>query len=384
MIQLNSLLHRNELREIIGRCLQNLEQKRDLEQFSEIMGYSSILSRRNLRWFAEDLLRHVFKVEPIGKDTRRKGELKDFLVQSPQCAGPRVSSLIKWYHKEPERYYRETPTDARIYTSNDPKVPYHLGTIRLKRHQRIAEKGGRRIIERIFQIVGQRSAYYPQSRQNSLAALLRAEEEIIESLRHKEGRFRDIAIPINDVAGMKVIGDEKVFAAVLEHIESREDLELVEKEVHSGEYNAVNLIVKMRIDRERLAAIPLDETTRHMLTLRGLDPERLWKNLPAYLEKAEDDINIEVILTSYLEVLESEIGRCMHEERIIQQRSELENQTRLSLNVNYLLKLLFAVALSRRTDVATLSIKVWADYIPDYIDELFREIYGFEDRTLPF
>jgi len=73
--------------------------------------------------------------------------------------------------------------------------------------------------------------------------------------------------------------------------------------------------------------------------------------------------------------LESEIGRCMHEERIIEQRKAQQYRRYLAENITYLIEYLFLFPASLETEIYELPIKLWNRYLPDYLDDVLRKLF---------
>ena len=84
---------------------------------------------------------------------------------------------------------------------------------------------------------------------------------------------------------------------------------------------------------------------------------------------------LEVIFSDYQEMLESEIGRCIHEDRIIEQRLLQQYRGPLARNIGYLLEYLFVFPISGRRELEELPIKIWNRYLPDYFDEILKQLF---------
>ena len=91
-------------------------------------------------------------------------------------------------------------------------------------------------------------------------------------------------------------------------------------------------------------------------------------------------MTIEVSLISYEEMLESEIGRSMHEERILAQRQNQQYQGSLTRNIEYLMDYLFRFALSTTKELNEVPIQLWVRYMPDYIDHILRRLYNSSEE----
>jgi hypothetical protein len=74
-------------------------------------------------------------------------------------------------------------------------------------------------------------------------------------------------------------------------------------------------------------------------------------------------------------MLESEIGRCIHEDRIIEQRLCQQYRGPLARNIQCLMEYLFTFPTSRQRELGELPIKLWNRYLPDYFDEVLKQLF---------
>jgi hypothetical protein len=81
-------------------------------------------------------------------------------------------------------------------------------------------------------------------------------------------------------------------------------------------------------------------------------------------------------------MLESEIGRCMHEDRINAQRMKQEYSGPVAKNIEWLVEYLFTMAISPQPEVGELPIKIWNRYLPDYFDEAIKALWGIKPLRL--
>jgi len=79
-------------------------------------------------------------------------------------------------------------------------------------------------------------------------------------------------------------------------------------------------------------------------------------------------------------MLESEIGRSMHEDRILTQRQNQQYQGSLARNIEYLLDYFFRFALSTTKELHEVPIQLWVRYMPDYIDQILQRLYHSSDE----
>ena len=124
-------------------------------------------------------------------------------------------------------------------------------------------------------------------------------------------------------------------------LESLPDCEIVEEERHTGRYNATNLIVRYRPapGRDPCPSSGAGASERHAGA--GVSPEDANRAFAEFVRSGEEDVPLEIILSTYQEMLESEIGRCIHEDRIIEQRLRQQYRGPLARNIQCLLEYLF-------------------------------------------
>jgi hypothetical protein len=205
---------------------------------------------------------------------------------------------------------------------------------------------------------------------------LRAENRLLADLRDKRpiaGAERGLAI--NDVAGVKVILEEGKQGELMALLARMPECEVVEEERHSGRYNATNLLVRFRPPREELLLRPLGQGILGVMQTRGVPPEETARSFAEFVRSGEEDVLLEIILSDYQEMLESEIGRCIHEDRIIRQRLFQPYRGPLARNIQYLMEYLFTFPLSPQRELGELPIKIWNRYLPDYFDEILKGLF---------
>ena len=78
-----------------------------------------------------------------------------------------------------------------------------------------------------------------------------------------------------------------------------------------------------------------------MMQRRGFSPEGADRAFAEFVCSGEEDVLLEIILSTYQEMLESEIGRCIHEDRIIEQRLRQQYRGPLARNIQCLMEYLF-------------------------------------------
>jgi len=392
MILITSFLHRRELHDIIGRWLLDRPQPDDVRRLAEIINYNAVYVERVLRSFSDHLFSGLHPHARVAvRRVRTKGELKDLMVRNPPYTNERIQTLIRRYDEHPERYFLESPFAGYLYSAEQLDREYYVGSARMKRVRRIAEKGARRITDFLFEQVKMRADSLAEERARRLgvtkAQLVTSPDEMAREFERAERRIgadvqrgrlfpENVSFRIEDVAGLRVMAEGPTVTAVIDRLNSDPRTTIIEEEIHSGRYNATNLIVRHLPDREALLAQPLGEESQERLARRGLHGGDANRALRAFVEEAEPDLHLEIIVSSYQETLEAEIGRCMHEDRLVRQRLTQRYRSPLAKNVVWLMEYLFSVAIApANPDLSELPIKLWIKYMPDYFDEVLKDLF---------
>jgi hypothetical protein len=391
MITINSFLHREVLRDIIRRWMYDEARPADAELLTGLVHFNHVYVSRYLEQFAGLVFGGLHRGDFSSRPVRVKGNLKDALVMDPPYRNERINALVEDYRRNPGRFYRETPFHGTLYFRSRHGRTEYIGSSRIKRVRRLAEKSARRIIDRIFatikrhadvladeraHLLGIRREYLLTTPADMTEEFLRAENRLLMDLREKrpiEGAGEELAI--NDVAGMKVILEETDQRRLTELIDRLPDCEIVEEERHAGRYNATNLIVRYRPAREEILARPLGKGLLGLMQARGKVLEEAGEAFTGFVRSGEEDILLEIILSTYQELLESEIGRCIHEDRIIEQRLYQQYRGPLARNIQCLMEYLFTFPSSSQRELGELPIKLWNRYLPDYFDEILKQLF---------
>ena len=167
--------------------------------------------------------------------------------------------------------------------------------------------------------------------------------------------------------------------AVLSHLAGHypDGLFQHQHEAIEGVLSGRNMVVAYRLPRERLRlAAPTGEHAERLIS-RGVAPDLASLNAVyrRFVDEAEGHVRFEVLLIDYEQLLESEIGRSMHEGHVLDQRENQVYKGRLATNVEALMNWLFAYALSQCTTFDSLPIQMRGTYLPDYFDRIHRRLY---------
>jgi hypothetical protein len=266
--------------------------------------------------------------------------------------------------------------------------------MRLKRFRRIAEKSSRYLVDFLFQqvklraneLAGARAAglgipktQLSTSIEEQVAEFTRAERRVLNAIRAGDMVAAVPTMHLNDILGIKVVADEPETSQLMEYLDQGQ-MTVVDREVHLGTYNATNVIVRYRWPREMALARPPFGRLAEILRSRGCSCD-IGAAYREFVATAEDDVLVEVIVSSYENMLESEIGRNMHEERILAQRQSRPYHGFLARNVEYLLEYMFRLCLSPVVDAGEIPIRLWTRYMPDYVDQVYQQLFGLSAES---
>jgi len=398
MIRIDSFLHRTALSDLIRRWMYNNLHPGDADLISRLINFNRLYVSRYLNLFSERIFQDLYPAGFSRRPALRKGALKDALVAFPAYRNPRIDELIRDYRTFPENYYGDTPFHGILFFKPGGEGDVCIGASRIKRVRRLAEKAARRIIDRMLDDIRKHADTLADERARRLgvprdrlvtspeemeAEFLKAEGRLLEDLRHGRPLEDNGELIISDVAGVKVILETPQHKSFIKLLNRLPDCRIMEEEHHTGLYNAMNLLVCHHPDRDLILSRPLSGRILSLMEARGLSPEQTHRAFAEFVQAGEEKVTLEIIVSNYQETLESEIGRCMHEDRIIRQRLTSQYRGHLSKNVEYLMEYLFAFPTSGQRELSRLPIKLWNRYLPDYIDEVLKDLFHIFPDNLP-
>lgn len=391
---LTSFIHRNELFDIADRWFRFCPDGDDCQSLKKILIADGYVIDETLSSLAKRLFRlNGFRPSRY-QYIRSKGELRDIICRDSRKASPRVGELMNRYHGNPDYYYREAPINAVACLDDDNHL---VGSYRIKRPKRIAEKANRRIAEWIYEkvvevakgmarkraeLVGVPLNGFITPEEEMIEEFIRAEETVAASFREGRLRFDKAASVIHDVGAFKIIDEDKKLIELEKAIKGSKDISIVEREEFTGKYRAVNLILEVAWDREKICRQYKADCAWRRFLNRGISEQQLTMGLESLIDGAEPKINVELILTTFPDMVESEFGNSLHEERIIAQRDNKKYRGYIPINVEFLVESLFAVGLSPKVDIKIPPIKLWGRYLPETLGSYIRQLYDLPEHDL--
>ena len=390
MITINSCLHRDSLCDIIRRWMYGDFHPSDVDLITRIVQFNNVYISRYLIFFADQLFKSLHHEDLYTRLTHFKSDLKDAIVSHPPYRNQRIDELIYRYKTDPGRYYRETPFQGILFFTRRNGMEEYLGSERIKRVHRLAEKSARRIIDWTYDMIkkhadtladdrarrlGISKEHLFTSQEEMFEEFIKAEDRLIQDFRYGRKIQNEDIMAINDVAGMKVILEDSERERLFSVLSDMDNCDIVENERHSGKYNASNLLLRYHPPKEKFLNKSLSAGTIRIMQAKGLSEENANQAFADFVRSGEECVYLEIIVSNYEEMLESEIGRCMHEDRIIEQRLHQPYCGHLAKNIEYLMEYIFTFPISLQADIGELPIKIWNRYLPDYFEDVVRKLF---------
>lgn len=386
-MHLTAMTHRDELFKLTLRWMNDDFHPDDGETLTRIFVYesaiSAVVSERILR-----LLGGFWNTRLHARRVKFKQELRERIIAHLGALTPRMNDLADSFRQNPKYFFPYLPIDALVITDLDSHL---LALGRIKRMARVAEKVSFRLVEALYKEIRSKARHLAELRAVQagvpLDALLssqetmqddfvQAEEAVARSFMDRTIHIDTEALTINDIIGFKIIAPQEALDRLPAMLEDQAGVHVAEIQKHSGNYNAVNLLLDIDLPPGGGLAARLAEMDWDMAGRRGLDPGEVRRNIAGYVEQGADSVRIELILTTPEELMEAEFGRSIHELRVLRLRQRQEYRGPLGQNAGYLIEYMLTLATSPTIHVPELPIKMYGRYLPEEITALKRALYG--------
>jgi hypothetical protein len=391
---LTSFIHRDDLFDIAERWLLGRLEPDDGLRITQILICDGFVLGQTLEAMLGVLLDTVH-----GKAFRRtriqfKGQLRDAICSSPLDGSARIHELVSLYHTNPEFFYREAPINGSIYLDDQNRL---LGLYRVKRPRRIAEKANRYVANWIFQRVQNRAKdmAWERAKDHNLTLeelitpknlmeleFVKAEKDIAKMFKDNNIRLDKSDLEIHDVGGVKIVASEEKLSLLEKELSEQLHIRVNDRESFSGNYQATSLVIEVEWNPDHVCRRYMDLRAWKKYLNRGLPETELKKGLEPLLEGSKPTLKLELILSTFPDMVESELGNSLHEERIVAQRDNKLYRGYIPMNVEFLIEYLLAVGVCPHTSIEKLPIKIWGRYLPDTVIDHIRALYGMPDFDL--
>jgi hypothetical protein len=385
---LTGLTHRDELFDLTVRWLNDDLHQGDGRIITGIFLYEGFISGSFVIHKMVHFLRTIFNTNLELERIRQKHLLRERLIQYMAHPTERTAELVRTFRGNPEFFFPRLPIDAVLVVAGGKRL---VSIGRIKRLSRVAEKVSFRLMDALFQDIKAEAQHIAEMRA-ALAGLpltsfisspdamrkdfIDAEIAVATRFREKAMQFERDAFAINDMLGFKIIGEPEELVMVLDRLKEAPGFKIVEIEEHSGNYNAVNLSVELQLPDPGELMNAFQGLDWSIAARRGLNPDEARRGLPAYLERGSRSIRLEIILTTYPELVESEFGRSLHELRILELRERTPYCGLIAQNAGYLIEYLLTLAMAPVLAVPELPIKLYGRYLPETIRAVKCALFG--------
>jgi len=384
---LTAMTHRDELFRLTMRWMNDDFRPDDGERISLIFLYESAISAMMLDRIVQFLTRQYpgpLQMERIHK----KSDLRRQLISHRPKPNPRMDELAQEFNENPTYFFPHMPIDAVMISDRTSRL---IGITRIKRLSRIAEKVSFRLVDALHREIQARAEKLAEHRAGAAGLPLdrfvstpaAMERDFISAEADMAGRFRDRQVridpadlTINDIIGFKIIDLPDVLDSLPDLFSREPGMHVKEIETHQGKYNAVNLLLDIDLPPEKDLTARLRKLDWESARQRGLDPEDVRKNIPAYVRQGARSERIELILTTPEELTEAELGRAIHELRVLRLRQRQSYGGLLGQNAEYLVEFLLSLAASPKTRIPEIPVKLYGRYLPEEITAITCALHG--------
>ena len=391
---LSSFIHRDDLFDIVERWLLGRLEPDDGLRITQILICDGFVLGQTLKTVTDCLLNMVNGLPFQNERIQYKGQLRDAICHSGKEGNSRSGELIRQYQTNPEFFYQEAPINGAICRDHKKRL---LGLYRIKRPRRIAEKANRYVANWIFKIVQDRAEEMAAERARKhnihLEQLITpknlmdfefvsAEKDIAQRFRENNIKLDKSALKIHDIGGIKIVASVEKLGQLERNLSHHPKIRIIDRESFSGNYQATSLIIEVTWDREDVCRTYFDLRIWEKYLERGLAETDLKRGFEPLLDRARPTLKLELILSTFSDMVESELGNSLHEERIVAQRDNKVYKGYIPMNVEFLIEYLFAVGASPHIQIERLPIKLWGRYLPDTVIDQIRALYKMPDCEL--
>jgi hypothetical protein len=378
---ISAFLHKDELFEITNRWLSNRLEPSDALEITRIITYDSFVAWERLLLFIKELNAFLPNMVRFRKIDTKK-ELKDFICNGAAIQTERIRHIISKYRNSPESYYIGAPIKALVFHDDDDQI---TAMCRFKRVKRIAEKASRyallHIADQVRHTAAQLAPENGSEPATSPKILAQAEKAHLLQIRNHGLSLPASIMTIKDVLGLKIIKNGVSEDALEMQIGQIPGATIIEKEIHSGNYNAIHYVIELKVNLDYMNEKFKGRHQASAYRYRGL-PADLSNDFQQFLRNGSDTVQVDLIFTTLDELVESEIGRSMHETHIFKQRQQQKGFGNIPINIEYIIEYLIAVGMSPTTQIEELPIKIWGRYLPDALSYSIRKLYNLPEYSI--
>jgi hypothetical protein len=381
--------HRDRLFDVATRWLADRLEPDDGRIVTEIFAFERAITAPVVRRFVADLCRTCHRGDFYLERITSKDAVRAAIVAAAVHPSTRVAELIDWYRQLPEEFFPRTPVRMSLVTLRNGRL---TAVVRRKRIRRIADKVSRRVAEQLTGEIGAVARALAASRPRPIAGVDRdfappstpaavggaAERLVADRIRSGRITLDPEKNRVDDVIGVKVIGTPSELETIEASLDNLEYTFAFQREVHAGTYEGIHYLVDLELPPNEVILANMSGIDWAFAADRGLSVEGLDEGFKSYIESCRRTFRVELILTTFDDLVESEFGVSIHEQRIVEQRDLADDFGRIARNASSIIEYMLRLATSPTVDIDLIPIKIWGRYIRDTLNYAVAELGGGE------
>ena len=382
---LSGLTHRDRLFDVATRWLADRLEPTDGRVVTEIFAFERAITAPTVRRFVADLCRTCHHGGLYMERITSKDEVRAAIVAAASHPSTRVAELIDWYRQLPEEFFPRTPVRMSLVTLRNGRL---TAIVRRKRIRRIADKVSRRVAEQLTGEIVAVARALASSRPRPSAGADReiappstpaavggaAERLVADRIRSGRISLDPEKNRVDDVIGVKMIGAPSELKRIEASLDELEYTFAFQREVKAGSYEGVHYLVDLELPANEAILANMAGIDWSFAAGRGLRVESLDESFRAYIESCRRTFRVELILTTFDDLVESEFGISIHEQRILEQRDLADDFGRIARNASSIIEYMLRLATSPTITIDHIPIKIWGRYIRDTLDYAIAEL----------
>ena len=386
---LSGLTHRDRLFDVATRWLADRLEPTDGRVLTEIFAFERAITAPTVRRFVADLCRTCHLGDLYMERITSKDEVRAAIVAAASHPSTRVAELIDWYRQLPEEFFPRTPVRMSLVTLQNGRL---AAIVRRKRIRRIADKVSRRVAKQLTGEIVAVARALASSRPRPIGGADRdiaplstpaavggaAERLVADRIRSGRITLDPEKNRVDDVIGVKIIGTPGELEAVEAALDNLEYTFASQREVHAGTYEGIHYLVDLELPTNEAILANMAGIDWSFAAGRGLPVENLDESFKAYVETCRRTFRVELILTTFDDLVESEFGVSIHEQRILEQRDLADDFGRIARNASSIIEYMLRLATSPTINIDHIPIKIWGRYIRDTLNYAISELDGGE------
>jgi hypothetical protein len=387
---LSGLTHRDRLFDMATRWLADRLEQTDGRDVTEIFAFERAITAPMVRRFVADLCRVCHRSDLYMERITSKDHVREAIVAAAAHPSARVAELLDWYRQLPEEFFPRTPVRMSLVTLRNGRI---AAIVRRKRIRRIADKVSRHIADQLTDeitavaraLAASGPRHHPSGELDDVnppstpAGVGGAAERLVAD-RIRSGRITldPEKNRIDDVIGVKLIGSPSELEAIEASLDNLEYTWASQRKVHDGAYVGIHYLVDLELPANEVILANMEGIDWSFAAGRGLPLEDIDQRFCSYIDSCRRTFRVELILTSFEDLVESEFGAGIHEKRILDQRDLASDFGRIAQNASSIIEYMLRLATSPTVHVDQLPIKIWGRYIRDTVSHAIADLDGGE------